>query len=109
MRRVYHLTTPESWGKARGGPYRAESLAAGGFVHCSNADQVARSANRFFAAVEQLLVLCLDADRLGPALKDEPAGDGELFPHVHGPIPPDAVIEVCPMRRGADGRWLFEM
>ena len=33
-------------------------------------------------------------------LKDEPAANGELFPHVHGPIPPDAVIEICPVRRG---------
>ena len=107
MRRVYHLITPEAWEKARGGLYRADSLAAEGFIHCSNADQVARSANRFYADAKQLFVLCLDADRLGPALRDEPAADGEMFPHVYGPIDPVAVIEMCPMRRGDDGRWVF--
>ena len=40
------------------------------------------------ASAEQLLVLCLDADRLGPALRDEPAATGERFPHVYGPIDP---------------------
>ena len=109
MRLIYHIVSRPDWERAAGGPYRADSLAAEGFIHCSNADQVASSANRFFAAADRLLVLCLDADRLGPALKDEPAGDGELFPHVYGPIPPDAVVEVCPLRRGADGRWAFEM
>jgi uncharacterized protein (DUF952 family) len=109
MRRVYHLTTREAWERGRGGPYRADSLASEGFIHCSNADQVARSAKRFHADAPELFVLCLDADRLGPALKDEAAANGELFPHVYGPIPPDAVVEVCPMRRGPDGKWAFEI
>ena len=51
----------------------------------------------------------LAADRLGPALKDEFTAGGERFPHVYGPIPPDAVAEVCPMRRGLDGQWTFEI
>jgi uncharacterized protein (DUF952 family) len=109
MRRIYHLTTREAWEKARGGPYRADSLDAEGFIHCSNADQVARSANRFYADAPELFVFRIDAGRLGPTLKDEPAANGELFPHVHGPIPPDAVIEICPVRRGPDGRWVFEI
>jgi uncharacterized protein (DUF952 family) len=108
MRRIYHLTTRQTWENARGGPYRAASLASEGFIHCSNADQAARSANRFYADAAELLALCLDADRLGPLLKDEPAKNGELFPHLYGPIPPEAVIEVRPLRRGTDGRWVFE-
>ncbi len=109
MRRVYHLTTREAWEKARGGAYRADSLASEGFIHCSNADQLARSANRFYADAPELFVLRLDAGRLGPALKDEPAAGGELFPHVYGAIPPEAVIEICPLRRGPDGQWTFEI
>lgn len=107
MRRIYHLATPEAWKKAHGGAYRADSLAAEGFIHCSNADQVAHSANRFYADAPELLVLSIDAGRLGPALRDEPAATGELFPHVYGPIEPEAVIEICPVRRGSDGKWAF--
>jgi len=107
MRRVYHLVTPSVWRRADGRPYRAASLAAEGFIHCSHADQVARSANRFYADADELLALCLDADRLGEALREEPSSGGELFPHVYGPIPPDAVAEVRPLRRGPDGLWTF--
>jgi uncharacterized protein (DUF952 family) len=109
MRWVYHLVTQEAWAKTRGQPYRPDSLAAEGFIHCSNADQVARSANRFYADARELLVLCLDADRLGLLLRDEPAASGELFPHVHGPIDPAAIVEVRPLKRGPDGRWAFEI
>ena len=109
MRRVYHLVTPEAWGECQGGPYRADSLAAEGFIHCSNADQVARSANRYYAAAKQLFVLCLDADRLRSVLRDEPAASGEVFPHVYGPIDQGAVVEICPMRRGGDGAWVFQL
>ena len=107
MRRIYHLITSEAWDKAAGKSYRADSLDSEGFIHCSNADQVARSANRFYADAGQLFVLSLDADRLGALLRDEPASNGEVFPHVYGPIEPDAVIEICPLRRGPDGRWAF--
>jgi uncharacterized protein (DUF952 family) len=107
MRPIYHLTTREAWAKAAGKAYRADSLDSEGFIHCSNADQVARSANRFYANAEQLFVLSLDADRLGAALRDEAASNGEIFPHIYGPIEADAVIEVCPLRRGSDGKWKF--
>jgi uncharacterized protein (DUF952 family) len=107
MRRIYHLTTLEAWEKAAGKPYRADSLDSEGFIHCSNADQVARSANRFYVGAADLLVLNLDADRLGAALRDEAASNGEVFPHVYGPIEPDALVEICPMRRGTDGKWAF--
>ena len=107
MRRVYHLVTPSVWRRADGRPYRAASLAAEGFIHCSHADQVARSANRFYADADELLALGLDPDRLGDALRQEAADNGELFPHVYGPIPPEAVAEVRPLHRGPDGLWTF--
>jgi uncharacterized protein (DUF952 family) len=107
MRRVYHLVTPSIWRQAGGGPYRAASLAAEGFIHCSHADQVARSANRFYADADELLALGLDPERLGDALRQDAAHNGELFPHVYGPIPPEAVAEVRPLQRGPDGLWTF--
>jgi uncharacterized protein (DUF952 family) len=108
MRRVYHLVPRSVWEAQVGRPYRAASLDNEGFIHCSNADQVARSANRFFAREGDLLLLHLDADRLGPLLRDEAASNGELFPHVHGPIPPAVVLQVQPLRRDPEGLWMFE-
>jgi uncharacterized protein (DUF952 family) len=104
--RIFHLVTPQAWGP---GPaeYRAESLDREGFIHCSFADQVAGSANRFHAEAGELLLLHIDPDRLTSPLRTEPSGSGEPFPHVYGPINRPAVVHVERLARGPDGRWLF--
>jgi uncharacterized protein (DUF952 family) len=107
MRLIYHIVARADWGRAAGGPYRADSLAAEGFIHCSNGDQVARVADLFYADGKDLLVLCVDAGRLGCPVRDEDPGTGERFPHVYGPIEREAVVEVRELRRGPDGRWRF--
>src|SRR5437868_1957232 len=106
MPRIYHLVTPATWTEA-GGDYRTDSLAGEGFIHCSFAEQVARSANRFYAGAADLLVLHIDPDRLTAPLRTEAAGSGEFFPHVHGPINRAAVVAVETLRRGPDGGWVF--
>ncbi len=107
MRTIYHLVLPSAWEQNAGQPYRAESLAGEGFIHGSYAEQVAASANRFYADKQDLLVLHIDPTRLTSPWREEPAGSGEFFPHIYGPINPDAVIAVQALRRGADGRWQF--
>lgn len=46
-----------------------------------------------------LVALVIDPDRLGDDadLRWEPSTGGEDLPHVHGPIPPDAVVDVRPL------------
>jgi uncharacterized protein (DUF952 family) len=115
MRVIYHLVPRPVWELAPAGPYIDPSLAAEGFIHCSTAAQVARVANLFFADQPELLVLYLDAARLGDTLRDEPAaavGDnnpfaGETFPHVYGPLDRAAILAVQPLTRGPDGGWTF--
>jgi uncharacterized protein (DUF952 family) len=107
MRKIYHIV-PKAVGDRIGSePYRADSLAMEGFIHCSNRDQVARVANLFYADQAELLVLCLDGDRLGSLLRDEDSGTGELFPHVYGPIEQKAILEVRCFERDANGNWVF--
>ncbi len=115
MRLIYHLVPRPVWEQAPPGPYVDPSLAAEGFIHCSNAGQVERVATLFFADQPELLVLYLDAAQLGDTLRDEPAsalaGDnpfpGETFPHVYGPLDRAAILAVQPLPRGPDGRWTF--
>jgi glutathione S-transferase len=108
MRTVYHLVLRSAWERDPGQPYRADSLGSEGFIHCSFADQVARSANRFYADATDLLVLTIDPARLTSPLRDEAAGDGQLYPHVYGPINRDAVTAAVPLNKGTDGRWTFQ-
>jgi uncharacterized protein (DUF952 family) len=107
MTTIYHLVLRRIWESERDQPYRADSLASEGFIHCSFADQVARSANRFYAGAEDLLVLHIDPARLTSPLREETSGSGEVFPHIYGPINRDAVVTAEALTRGADGRWRF--
>jgi uncharacterized protein (DUF952 family) len=106
-RHVYHLVPPAVWDGVVEPTYSAASLVKEGFIHCSNADQVAASANRFYSSHDALLVLEIDVEHLQSPLRDEPSTSGELFPHVYGPIERDAVVRVHSLRRGSDGRWTF--
>ncbi|HXG11233.1 MAG TPA: DUF952 domain-containing protein, partial [Gemmataceae bacterium] len=82
-RRIYHIVPRSVW-EQTADLYRTDSLAVEGFIHCSNLDQAERVANQFYAGQADLLVLCIDAGRLGSPVRDE--GVGERFPHVYGPI-----------------------
>ncbi len=109
MRRIYHLVSPALWEANPNSDYRAASLDGEGFIHCANADQVERSANRFYGNSAELLLLHIDSALLAPPLLDEPATTGELFPHVHGPINRSAVVRVEKFARGPEGLWHFSM
>lgn len=107
MRTIYHLVLRTVWEANADQPYRADSLASEGFIHCSFAEQVAGSANRFYADAGDLLLLHIDAERLSSPLREEASGSGEIFPHIHGPLNREAVVKVEPLTRGSDGRWQF--
>jgi glutathione S-transferase len=80
-------------------------VADEGFMHCSFAHQVRGVAERFYADVDRLVVLHLDRVRLEPVLRIEPAAEGidELFPHVYGTLPTDAVTDTTDWQRSSDG------
>ena len=88
MRWLYHLIAA---GSEVSEPYAPESLATEGFVHCSLRDAVAESARLYFAGVE-VSVLRIDPRRLEARVElvDTPRGP---MPHVHGPIPADAIVD----------------
>ena len=107
MTTIYHLVTPHAWETNRDQPYRADSLAGEGFIHCSFAAQVAASANRFYGKQSKLLLLHIDPSLLTSPLREEASGTGEVFPHIYGPLNRAAVVVVEALTRGEDGGWRF--
>src|SRR3954447_26563436 len=109
MPEIFHITTRIDWERAlAGGSYRADSLQTEGFIHASTSGQVAGSANRFFRGRSGLVVLRIDPERVGPPIRREPSPDSdEPFPHIHGPLNLDAVIEAVPLEPDGQGafRW----
>lgn len=90
------------------GIYRGSSQDADdGFIHFSAAQQIRESARKHRAGQTDLVLVTVDAAKLGPALKWEASRGGEIFPHLYGPLPLTAVIRVDPLPLGPDGVHLF--
>lgn len=109
MGTIYHICRREEWEAARpAGRYPGSSQdTADGFIHFSGADQVQASAAKHRAGQTGLVLLAVDAARLGPALKWETSRGGAPFPHLYGPLPVAAVISVHDLPLGADGLHVF--
>ena len=97
---LFHIALAEDWAVAQStGEYtastRGRTLAEEGFIHCSLFVQVEATASRFYADVDGAVVLRIDPSRLTSRLVVEDlSGTGERFPHVYGPIPVTAVVDV---------------
>jgi len=76
---------------------------ADGFIHFSTADQAMETAAKHFAGQRDLVLVGVDAARLGPALKYEVSRGGALFPHLYAPLPLEAVAWVKPLPLDAAG------
>ena len=64
MESIYHLVEPASWEANPTADYAVVSLESEGFIHCAFGHQVAKAANRFYAASNDLQIvkdLSLDA------------------------------------------------
>ena len=103
--RIYHLATASDWDRAQQeGEYttstRGVTLEQEGFIHASRADQWEGVRDRYYADVdEQLLLLEIDTDLLDVPWVEEPPAPGveETYPHIYGPLKPGAVVGVTPL------------
>ena len=76
---------------------------ADGFIHFSTAAQAQETAARHFRGQAGLVVLEVEAEDLGAALRWEPSRGGELFPHLYGPLPAELVRGVAEAPLDPDG------
>lgn len=106
---IYHMCRRQEWDAAQAaGSYAGSSQdAADGFIHFSTAAQVIESAAKHRAGQTGLVLLVVDVAHLGDALKWEPSRGGQLFPHLYGALPADAVVRVADLPLGGDGRHVF--
>lgn len=68
-----------------------------GFIHFSAGHQVAATLDKHYRGQEDLVLLSVDPERLGPALKWEVSRGGDLFPHLYAPLELDAVVAEAPL------------
>ncbi len=107
MSLIYKIVPASLWREAGDGFAGAPVDLADGFIHFSTAEQVAETAARHFAGQRDLLLVAVDPDALGDALRWEPSRGGALFPHLYASLPVAAARWVKPLPLDRDGRHDF--
>jgi uncharacterized protein (DUF952 family) len=90
---IYKICGQAEWQAAeKAGLYRGSPLdIRDGFIHFSSPAQVSETAARHFAGQTDLMLVAVDGEALGPALKWETSRGGDLFPHLYAALPLSAV------------------
>ncbi|MBL6771600.1 MAG: DUF952 domain-containing protein [Alphaproteobacteria bacterium] len=102
---IYHMAHEADWAAALNSRTYAGSAddRHDGFIHFSAGALIAGSAANHRAGQADLLLVCCDAEALGPALKWETSHDGIDFPHLYRPLDPVEVLWTVPLPLGPDG------
>ncbi|HEY3950544.1 DUF952 domain-containing protein [Phenylobacterium sp.] len=105
MSRIYKILSRAEWTAAEAaGRFEGSAVdRKDGFIHFSTAAQAGETARRHFAGQADLVVLALEAEDLGGALRWEPSRGGDLFPHLYGVLDTGLVRAVTAAPLGADG------
>ncbi len=93
---IYHVTTKMQWAEAQlKGQFDSDTLATEGFIHCSTEPQVAGVIERYYKGQTDLLKLKIEKSKVDRPLIFELASSiNEVFPHIHGALNLNAVVEV---------------
>jgi uncharacterized protein (DUF952 family) len=93
-------------------------LKTEGFIHCSTAAQVNFVANTFYRGQVDLILLCIDPEKLNSLLvweapihpkeglfsQEDTTGN---FPHIYGELNLEAVVNTEDLKISADGNFNF--
>ncbi len=101
---IFHIAFLRDWQTAlENGKYSCQSLTTEGFIHFSQAEQVVATANRHYHGVSGLVLLRVNVKKLTARLKYETSTNGEIYPHLFGPLNLDAVEKVVDFSPNSDG------
>jgi uncharacterized protein (DUF952 family) len=109
MTLIYKICPQALWAEAeQAGVFAGAPVdLADGYIHFSTAAQASDTAAKHFSGQGDLLLVAVDEQALGDALRYEPSRGGDLFPHLYGPLPLAAVRWVKPLPLGRDGHHAF--
>jgi uncharacterized protein (DUF952 family) len=103
---LLHIISKAGWAAAP--PAGSIEPVGEEFVHCSDRGVVHVTAGKFFHGQSGLLLLVIDPKLLDVPVRWEAVADSPLwFPHVYGPIPVDAVVEVHDFPSEDDGSFVL--
>ncbi|MEM9725309.1 MAG: DUF952 domain-containing protein [Pseudomonadota bacterium] len=106
---IFKIVTDAQWreaeatGEFKGAPIDLQD----GYLHFSTGPQCRETAALYFADQSDLLLVAVEADGLGEALRWEASRGGALFPHLFRTLQLSEVAWVAPLPLGADGAHQF--
>ena len=106
---IYHICRADEWVVAeQSGSYKGSSQDhEDGFIHFSSQLQVVESASKHRSGQDGLILLEVNADKLGSALRWELSRSGIKFPHLYSNLPVAAVIRTSTLQLDPDKRHIF--
>jgi uncharacterized protein (DUF952 family) len=106
---VYKIVTAALWQEAtKSGVFHGAGIdLKDGFIHFSTANQAKQTAALHFAGQAGLMLVAVDAVKLGEKLVFEPSRGGDLFPHLYGDLPLSAVSWAAALPLDDAGAHLF--
>ena len=99
MSLIYKILPRAEWDAAvAAGRFLGSGIdLADGYIHFSDAGQKDETLRLHFAGKTGLVLVAVEAEALGEALKWEPSRGGSLFPHLYGPLPVHLAHSVEPI------------
>jgi uncharacterized protein (DUF952 family) len=103
--RAYEWATLQRDGETVGAPIDV----ADGYIHFSTKETVEETATKYFSGIEGLVLLAVEAEALGDALRWEPARAGVLFPHLYRKLRLSDVVWDAALPLGPNGHIFPEL
>ena len=102
---IYKVATRAQWQAAETtGVFTGAPVdLADGYIHFSTAAQLPGTLAKHFAGQRDLLLIAVEADTLGDALRWEVSRGGDRFPHLYTPLPVAATVSVTEIALAPDG------
>jgi uncharacterized protein (DUF952 family) len=103
---IFKIVPRAEW-EAQSGDYHGSAHdRADGFLHFSTGPQLPETLRLYYAGQDDLMLVAVDAETLGAALKWERSESrNEDFPHLYAPLSCDAMKWARPLLRKPDGTF----
>ncbi|HEX3808484.1 MAG TPA: DUF952 domain-containing protein [Rhizomicrobium sp.] len=108
---IYKICNQADWDAAvRDDTYVGSAKdRADGFLHFSKGEQLAETLRLHYSGASDLVLIAVEADELGDALKWKTSRNSELFPHLYSGLPAALVKWTAPITRDADGGFIVPL
>lgn len=92
---IYHITSQAYFeDQIRNKEYFSPSFDQEKFIHLSKKEQVSSTLQQYYCGQDNLVLLHLNASKMGQLLMEEPSSSGEMFPHLYGPILLEYILDI---------------